>query len=197
MSLFGGTGDGGAAATEAARQANITAGEGQVDQQFAGFDPAFYSKYGKTVTAAQMPQLMDQYQTTGKNLTYALARGGNMTGSAAQQETASLGKQLNAGESQVANNAQNAENTLQSNVQTQKGQLYQQLEQGGTPSAISAQAQAAASQMRAPSPIQPLGNLFSDWSNEYLANKTAQAFQNNAGGGSAWFGLLNSNYGAS
>ena len=188
--MFGGTGDGGAAAMEAQRQANITSGEAQVDSSFAGFDPKFYQNYQNTILGAQTPQLMDQYRTTGKNLTYALARGGNMTGSAAQQEGQSLNNTLATQEAGIANNAANATNALKTNVQNQKGALYSQLEQGGTPSTIAEAAAAQAAGDRAPSAIQPLGNLFADWSNQYIAGKTANAFQGNNQNNGLWASLL-------
>ena len=48
---------------------------------------------------------------------------------------------------------------------------------------------------RAPAAIQPIGNLFADWANDYIADKSARAFQGN---GQAPFGaLVNAQYGTS
>jgi hypothetical protein len=198
MSLFGGTGDGGASALEAQRQATIAQGEQAIDKNFAGFTPQFYQNYGNAVVGAENPQLQQQYQTTGKNLTYALARGGNLNGSVAQQEQQSLNNTLGVQESGLANQAANAVNTLKSNVQTQKGNLTNQLTASQDVASTAEAAAGMAASDRAPSAIQPLGNLFADWSNAYLSGKTAQAFnQNNAGsGGNAWFGLTNQGYGS-
>ena len=194
MSMFGSTNDGGAAAQEAQRQQNIALGQQKIDESFAGFDPKFYNNYANTVTGAEMPQLIKQYQTTGKNLTYALARGGNVNSSAGAQENQSLNNELGIQESAVANNAQNAVNTLKSNIQTQKGNLVNQLASSGDVSSTAEAANAQAAQDRAPSVIQPLGNLFADWSNTYLAGKTAQAFNGN--GNNMWSSLLNQGYGS-
>jgi hypothetical protein len=191
MSLFQSSGDGGAAQLEAQRQNNITSGEAQVDQSFSKFDPTFFQNYQNTILGAETPQLMDQYRTTGKNLTYALARGGNMNGSVGQQENQSLNNQLAVNQSTLANKAADASNQLQGQVQTQKGQLYSQLEQGGTPSTIAESAAAQASQDRAPSAIQPLGNLFSDWAGQYINNQTTNAYQQQ----NPLAGLLNETYG--
>jgi hypothetical protein len=191
MSLFGSQGDGGAAQLEAQRQSNVASGEAQVDQSFSNFDPTFFQNYQKTILGAETPQLMDQAQTTGRNLTYALARGGNMTGSVAQQENQSLQNETALQQSTLANKAADASNQLQGQVQTQKGQLYSQLEQGGTPSTIAESAAASASQDRAPSAIQPLGNLFSDWSSQYINNATVNAYQQQ----NPLASLLNSTYG--
>lgn len=194
MPLFGGTGDGGAAAQEAQRQQTIASGQQKIDANFSQFNPGFFSNYKSSIIGAEDPQVMQQYQRTGKNLTYALARGGNLQGSAAQQENQSLNNELGVQQSNLANKAQDATNTLKSNIQTQKGNLTNQLvaSQDVSSTAESAAAQAAAD--RAPSVIQPLGNLFSDWSNTYLAGKTAQAFQQSGGQGIG-SALLNQGYG--
>ena len=198
MSLFGGTGDGGASALEAQRQSTIRQGEQEIDKNFAGFTPQFYQNYGNAVVGAQNPQLQEQYRQTGKNLTFALARGGNLKGSVAQQEQQSLNNTLATNESTLANQAANAVNSLKQNVQTQKGNLTNQLTASQDIASTAEAAAANAAADRAPSAIQPLGNLFADWSNAYLSGKTAQAFnQNGAGsGGNAWFGLTNQGYGS-
>jgi hypothetical protein len=169
VSLFGSTGDGGAAAQEAARQANITQGMGEIQNQFAGFTPQFFNQAATDYTAAVTPGMMRDYQTTKNNLTYSLARGGLLQSGAAVQRNASLSNQLSQNNSQITNNAQQQSNTLQANVNTQKANLVSQLESSADPSSIATQAAASASQLRAPSAIQPLGNLFSDWSQQYLA----------------------------
>ena len=194
MSLFGSTGDGGAAAAQAAQQAQTTADEQDIDQQFAGFTPEFYKQAGTDYTNAVTPGMMQDYQTTKNNLTYSLARGGILNSGAAVQRNQSLQDQLSQNESQIANNAQNQSNQLQANVDTQKNTLYSQAEAGATPSVINAQAQAANSQLRAPAPIQPLGELFANWSQQYLApmgNNTGTS----SGTPSVWNQLANSGVG--
>ena len=195
--FFSGTGDGGAAAQEAQRQATVQQGEQKINQNFSGFNPQFYNNYKQSIIDAQTPQLMNQYQTTGKNLTYALARGGNLNGSVAQQEQQSLNNTLGVQESGIANNAQNQENTLRANVQQQKGNLTNQLVASQDVASTAEAAAESAAGDRAPSVIQPLGNLFADWSNSYLAGKTAQAFnQGNSGGASSFFNFTSPNYGS-
>lgn len=179
MPLFGGAGDGGAAAQEKARQARITQGMGDINRQFSGFDDSFYKKSADDYTNYQTPQMMSDYNTTKNNLTYALARNGILNSGSAVQRNASLNKTLGQSESTIANNAQNQENQLKASVSTQKGNLVNELESSADPTAIAGQAAGAVSQLRAPSAIQPLGNLFADWSNLYLANKENQTSQPN------------------
>ncbi|MDE2098680.1 MAG: hypothetical protein KGL39_15605 [Patescibacteria group bacterium] len=177
MSLFGGSGDGGAAAQMAAQQAQVRQSQAEINKDFAGFTPDFYNKAATDYTQSVTPGMFKDFQNTKNNLTYALARAGILNSGSAVTRNASLTNQLAQNESQIAGNAQQQSNNVQASVNTQKGQLLQQAQAGTDPSVINAQATGAVSQLRAPSAIQPLGNLFADWSNTYLANQNAQAFQ--------------------
>ena len=192
MSIFGSAGDGGAAKMEKARQASIGQGMDTINRNFSGFDPNFYNQAKKDYTQAQMPAMMKDYQATKSNLTYSLARAGIMNSGAAVQRNNSLSNELAKNESQIANNAQGQANELQARVNSQKGQLVQQLESSADPAAINAQSTAAESQLRAPSAIQPLGNLFADWSSMYLNHQANQAANNDQ---SVWSKLGNQGYG--
>ena len=189
MSLFGSNGDAGAAQMERARQSRVRSGMADIDRNFAGFNPAFYDQAKKDYTAAVTPGVMKDYQTTRNNLTYALARSGNLNSGTAIDQNNSLSNELSKNESVIANNAQGRSNEVQGEVNTQRGQLVQQLESSSDPAAINAQSTAAASQIRAPSVIQPLGNLFADWSQQYLARQNVQPSQ------SVWSNLNSQGYG--
>jgi hypothetical protein len=190
MSMFGGSGDGGAAQQEQARQGRIRKGMTALDTQYGQFNDKVYGQAATDYTKATMPGMVADYQATKNNLTYALAKAGNFNSSTALQRDNSLGRELAKNESQIANNAQGQANALRAKVSDSKGQMVQQLESSADPQAISAQSSAATSQLRAPSVIQPLGNLFADWSNQYL-NKMAS----NPNGGNIWGSLLNQGYG--
>lgn len=189
MSVFSSAGDGGAAHMERARQTRVAAGKAEIDRNFAGFDPAFYDRAKSDYTAAVTPGMFKDYQNTKNNLTYALSRAGGLNSSTAVQRNESLSNELAKNESVIANNAQDQSNRVQGQVNAQKGQLVQQLEASSDPAAINAQSAASASQLRAPSVIQPLGNLFADWSSQYLAH------QNTAPDDSIWSKLTNQNFG--
>lgn len=176
MGMFGGSSDGGAAAQEAQRQASINQGMQDINRQFAGFTPAFYQKAATDYTNAVTPGMLADYHNTKNDLTYALARGGNLNSSAAVQRNQSLQNTLSQNESQIANNAQQQSNTLQAAVNTQKGQLVNQLQSSADPASIAEQATAATSQLRADSPVQPLGNLFADWSQQYLTPSSGNSY---------------------
>lgn len=189
--MFGSSGDGGAKQREAARQASVDAGMGAINKKFSGFDDKFYNGVQTDYTNAATPGMMRDYQATKNNLTYALARGGILNSSAANQQNNSLQTELGKNESQIAQNAAGQANAVRGKVNAEKGQLINQLEASGDPASITAQSDAAVSQMRAPSAIQPLGNLFSDWSQQYLSN----SMMNPSGGSNVWNQLAMSGYG--
>lgn len=178
MGLFGSSGDGGAAAAEAARQAAITQGMTNINQEFSGFTPDFFKATATDYTNYATPQLMTQFSNTKNNLTGALGRAGLLGSSAATQGNQSLQKELGLQESQIANNAQQQSNQLQGQVATQKSNLVNELESSADPTAINEQAQGAVSQLREPTAIQPLGNLFADWSQQWLGNTGTAAINN-------------------
>lgn len=183
--------DGGAASAEAERQRKIREGESNLDQKFAGFNTDFYNQRTQDYVKAATPDVMKDYRETKNNLTYSLARAGLLKSSSANQRDASLQSKLASNESQIANNAQDWTNRLKADVQTQKGNLTSQLVAGGDPTAVNAQALGATASLRADSPIQPLGNLFQEWSSQYLGNKMSQA----NGDSNIWNSLNSQNFG--
>ena len=55
MGLFGGTSDGGAAVQNMQQQAAVQQGESEINQNFAGFNPAFYQQAANDYTNAVTP----------------------------------------------------------------------------------------------------------------------------------------------
>ena len=164
--MYGSGGDGGAGAAEAQRQEKIRQGQTQLDQQFAGFNDDYYRQRGEDYTKFATPQVMDQYRKTDSNLTYALARNGILNGSAANTAKASLGRDLQ-------------KNQERTKVGDTRAQLTQQLIASGDPQSTMTSASAALTGLRAPTPLPALGNLFGDWSNAYINNLTARAYNPN------------------
>ena len=190
MALFGGSGDGGAAAQEALRQKHVRAGMADINKQFSGFNDNFYNKAATDYTKSVTPGVMSDYQATKNNLTYALAKGGALNSSTGIESNDSLSRKLATNETQIAGNAAGAANDLRAKVNDQKSQLVQQLNSSADPTAANEGAIAATSQLRAPGAIQPLGNLFADWSQMYLTRQSSQP-------SNIWSGLMNQGYGNS
>lgn len=233
--MYSSSGDGGAAATEAARQANINAGMQTINRTFdggtwgttpvstyvpgttyynaqgqvwsppqganateaghaaaaagelysgtetsEGFGQPQYDAIGKAYLSYATPQMMDQYNQTAHNLAYALARNGILNSGAAVNDNAALAKELSTQQGNLAQAAAGQENQLQTQVQNTRSNLVNQLVASADPSLTSEQAAAATASLRAPTAFAPVGNLFSDWSNTYLANINANAYNPNA-----------------
>lgn len=177
--MYSGAGDGGAAAQQNLTQQNMDSGMATINDQFSKFGPDFYSKAATDYTAYATPQMMGQYQNTKNNLTYALARNGLLNSGAAVSKNAALQKQLGVNESNIANTAQDQSNQLQQNVATQRNQLTSQVEAGAAPGQIASSASAATAGLRAPTALPPVGNMFSDWANSYIANMQANTYNPN------------------
>jgi hypothetical protein len=176
MPLGGSGGDGGAAAQEKARQAAIDSGMGRISQLYSKYDDNFYQQRGKDYQAFATPQMMSQFRTTKNNLAYALARNGILNSGAAVKENANLDNTLDQNTSTIANAAQDQENQLRQQVQGSRNNLTQQLIASSDPSSVSINANAATAGLNAPGAFQPLGNMFSDFANTYLANINARAY---------------------
>jgi hypothetical protein len=156
------------------QQAALSAGGAAIQQQFGQtFTPQYYQNLETNVENQQMPQLLSQYRQTGQATNYNLADKGLSQSSTAQNLGSSLQSQLAQGEQQVVNNAQQAAQTQQENVANQESQLYGQLQVSQNPTQTAQAAANAAAETSAPSVVAPLGNMFSNWTNLYLANQTA------------------------
>lgn len=174
--MYGGGGDGGVAESEAKRKANIDKGMKDIEAKFSGFNDDFYDRRKQDYVAYATPQAMDQYRGTQANLKYALARNGLTRSGAAVEREGSLAKTLTQTQSNIANAAQGEANQLREQVQDQKSNVVNQLIASADPSLAATQAAGATAGLRAPSAFQPIGNMFADWQNAYLANMNARAY---------------------
>lgn len=163
-----------ARADEQIRQSNIRAGTAQVNQTFDGqFTDDFYNKQRDDYTAFQMPQLDDQYGNAQRQLTYALARDGNLNSSTRGFQQGQLQKTYDTARTNVADQAQSYANTARSNVEQARSGLISALNASGdaTQAANSAQSQAVA--LAQPAAYSPLVDAFAATGN-YLQQQ-AQA----------------------
>ena len=175
---LGGSGNaaGAAQAQEKQREAAIASGMATINKDFSTFTPKWFDQAATDYTNYATPQTMSQYQNTKNNLAYALARNGLTTSGAAATEGAALEKSKQQNLSTIANQAQNTENTLRTNVAAQKSNVVNELESSADPSAAAVQASSAVAGLSAPQAFQPIGQMFSDYTNTYLANQNAMAF---------------------
>lgn len=159
---------------EALRQARITQGLGSIDQAFAGFTPDFYQQRARDYTKFATPQLAQQAQQTWRGLTSRLAGQGLLKSSAAGRLGSSLKLAQGQQQQALADEAQNQAQSLQKNVEGQRQNMVAQLESSADPYATSKLALGSAASLSGPSTFAPIGNLFQNWSNMYLASQMSQ-----------------------
>lgn len=211
MCIFGG-GDGGAKALAAqqqqqadqaradatAREARINTGKANIDQAFSGFGDDFFNTLSKNYLDYAQPQLEDQYTQAKKNITYALARGGNTHSSAAGDQFGQLAKQYSTNQTGISGTAADYANQARRDVAADKSDVTNQLVATGDADAANAAALSAAKSLAVPISFSPLGSLFSNVSalaaqSKLAADATIPGYGGGVGGTGAGARL----YGAS
>lgn len=147
----------------------------KTDNTYKGFDDNFYKQRAQDYVNFAMPQLNQQYKQNSDQLAYTMANRGLLDSSAASRTKQSLDL-VNAQAAQgIADQGTSQANTLRSNVEGQRQSLITQLEASADPAAATSQALASSTNFAAPSTFAPLGSMFSNWANLYLANQAGQA----------------------
>jgi len=161
---------------EARRSGLIQQGVGSINRAFAGFDPAFYERQRQAVLASQLPQVGQQFLQQRNQLGATLADRGLLRSSASANLGGALTQELAQQQQNVSNQATQAVQGLQGQIGAQKGQLLSQLQQSADPTLAAQRSIEAATQFSSPSLVQPLGNLFQNWANIYLAGQVGKIY---------------------
>jgi len=163
-----------AAQQKAERERALTKGKAAIDEQFAKFTPAFYTQRKKDFLSYALPQIARQERAQQNALGYSLARRGVNNSSQALSASRDLAEVSNQNRRQAADQGQSIASALEANVASQRNNLYGTLAATLDPSMAATSALNTAQSLQAPSSFVPIGNLFSDWSQNYLAkvNKT-------------------------
>lgn len=185
MCTGGGGGDGGAAqarADEAARQARIKQGIGNIDKNFGGFDEGFYKGRERAYVNFANPQLSDQYANTQRNLTYNLARQGLTSSSEAARNAGELQRQYNDARAQIAAKGMDAANDARNQIEQNRSELISQLYSTSDPSQAANSALNRASVLSQQQSFSPLGQLFANTTGLLGNAATAGYYDRNAPG---------------
>ena len=144
-----------------------------------GFGEDYYNKRATAYTDYAMPQLQDQYKDQSKQLTYALARGGNLGSSLAASKNADLTKDYALQQQSVYDTGQDYANKARSDVAAQRQNLVSILQASADPDAVATLAQSQAQSMSAMPNFSPLSPVISNVAGSlgtYLQNQqTADA----------------------
>ena len=165
--MGGGKGGGAAAqarADEQARQEKVRQGTERIGSIFDGqFNDQFYTDRQKAYQDYAQPQLQDQFQKAQQELTYSLARGGNLNSSTRGDQTAKLQQQYDLMNQKVADDALAQANQSRSQVEGARSDLVSMLNATGDAEGAANSATSRASMLTQPQQYSPLTGLFSDF----------------------------------
>jgi hypothetical protein len=171
-------------ADEQARQQSIRDGTTKVNSIFdSQFTPDYYEGQKKAYSDYATPQLDDQYSDAQKQLTFALARGGNIDSSAAAGQTADLQKQYDLNKQKIADDALSYGAKAKTSVEDARTNLVSMLNSTGDAQGAATSAISRASALSQPAAYSPLTSLFADFTNA-LGTVAAQNRANTYGAGS-------------
>ena len=163
--------------------------DNKITNEFAGYNPNFYTKEYNDLVASQEPQVQQQFATAGKNLGFKLANQGLGKSSQAKQLGESLTSANATAQENIANQANSQVNTLKQNVNQAEGNLISEANVANNPGQVAQQGLQVASGFQSPLSAQPVGDLFQNWANQYLAGSQNSGINaGNAGQGLAQYG---------
>lgn len=186
MCFGGGNGAAGAAAqAESQREAEISANVNSINQTFAGRQGQ-YQQYLNAAQNTYQTELNRQQATAGRNLKFALARGGLSGSSVAADQGAELGREQAQGTITAEQKAQGALTNLQAQDQSERLQLINEAQSGTdigdaaqqTAQALSANLNAAQSNVNAAGLGDVFGGLATTYNNMNNAALTRKGLNN-------------------
>lgn len=149
---------------EEERQQRIRQGTQSIEQKFGDqFTDGFYQGRRDAYTAYATPQLQDQYADTQKQLTYALARGGNLNSTYRAEKEADLSKLYALRGQEIADKALDYETQARNSVASAKAGLINELQATGDAELASRNAVERATTLSRPEAYSPLAQLFADF----------------------------------
>lgn len=147
-------------ARELIRQSDVKKGKANIDNNFAQFSDPYYTGYEKAYADNYTPQIDQQYNTSVGKMIAALAERGidrSSVGAAAQGD---LYGDLTKAKAGVASDARGAADTLRSNVENTKSNLYAMNNASADPAAANAMALGQSKSLVAPPQYSPIGDVF-------------------------------------
>jgi hypothetical protein len=153
-----------ARADEQARQAKIREGTERIGGIFdSQFNDQFFDGRRQAFLDYARPQLEDQFGDAQKQLTFALARGGNLDSSVRGQKSAELQKQFDLNQQQIADKALSSSTESRNAVEDARSNLVATLNATGDAQGAANSAIARASALSQPVAFSPLTQLFADF----------------------------------
>lgn len=188
MSGGGGGGDDGVEyqrEQETQRQNRIRDGMARIDGLFnsPGYSDEFFNHRARAYQDFALPQVQSQYADQQKALTFALARGGNIQSSLANDKNAELDKDFTLQKQAVIDTGRDYANQGRADLASQKASAVSLLQATADPDAAYNVAQQSASQLSAMPAFTPLNNVVKNVASglgTYLMNQQTQDAINKA-----------------
>lgn len=158
---------------EAAQQKSIQLATQNIQNAFAGFNPDWYQQQYQNVLASEEPQEQQQFKQASNQLGFKLADQGLGKSSQAKQLGESLASAQDTAQQGLASGAQSEVNQLKQQQEQAESNLIGEASVANTPGTVAGQAYNTASTLQSPLSAQPIGQLFGNWSNAYLAGTNA------------------------
>lgn len=151
-------------AAEDQRKAAIASGRAAVDTSLGAFDDNYFSNIAKTVQDYYSPQIDKQFGDANEQLTYDIARKGQLKSQSAIERKAELQGKYDLERANIGTKAANAAQQARDSVQSTKNVLYGLAENSADPAAVNTQLGSETARLRAYQPdLTPLGQVFSDY----------------------------------
>lgn len=136
---------------------------GGVQKSTGAFGGDFFDKRRQAYVDYAMPQLQDQYKDAQRELTYSLARGGNLASSTAGTQTGDLSKLYGTNQQAIADKALGYANEARTAVEDARGDLIKTLNATGDAEGAAKGAINRAAALSRPDTYSPLSQLFADF----------------------------------
>lgn len=168
---------------EQARQAKVRTGTEHINQIFADSFPATtFDDRAKSYTDFALPQADAQYDDALKNLTFSLARSGNLDSSTRAEQTGQLERQNETARRQIGNTALDQAGKAETDIEAARADLIKTLNSTGDVEGVTNSALTRAKLLTQEPAYSPLGQLFSTGT-AAVADQAAQERAAAASGG--------------
>ena len=158
------------------QEGKLKTGTAAINKAYAGFDDAFYKQRALDYNKYAAPEFARQYQQNRNQMIYGLADRGSLVSGAAQEQANALARARNQEQQNIADTGVAQANALRQSIEQQRASLVSQLAATGDPAQTTQQALSTAASFSAPSTFQPLGQLFGNFANTYLARQYANTY---------------------
>jgi len=166
---------------EEKRRADIELGQTNINTTFSQFDDPFFDARRTAYLDYATPQLDEQFTQAQDNLTFNLARGGNIRSQAAIDQIAKLAQRFQFQQADVLTEADRQRQGLRDTVENEKQRLFNQLDASADPAAAANSALTRTSFITdTPANFSPLGALFQSVAltgANYLAGRNQTALE--------------------